>query len=67
MTRALGSDPEPRRIELYRPQNQLGDLLLNVPAIRALRDRGHFIGSHSCSHPTRMSACSSSMHVSGSG
>src|SRR5690349_2974777 len=34
-----GSDPEPRRIELYRPQNQLGDLLLNVPAIRALRDR----------------------------
>jgi len=39
MTRALGSDPEPRRIELYRPQNQLGDLLLNVPAIRALRDR----------------------------
>jgi ADP-heptose:LPS heptosyltransferase len=34
-----GSDLEPRRIELYRPQNQLGDLLLNVPAIRALRDR----------------------------
>jgi len=39
MTGALGSDREPRRIELYRPQNQLGDLLLNVPAIRALRDR----------------------------
>lgn len=34
-----GSDLEPRRIELYRPQNQLGDLLLNVPAIRAIRDR----------------------------
>jgi len=33
------TEPEPRRIELYRPQNQLGDLLLNVPAIRALRDR----------------------------
>lgn len=29
----------PRRIHLYRPQNQLGDLLLNVPAIRAVRDR----------------------------
>jgi ADP-heptose:LPS heptosyltransferase len=29
----------PRRIHLYRPQNQLGDLLLNVPAIRAIRDR----------------------------
>ncbi len=26
--------------------------------IRALRDRGHRIGSHSCSHPPRMSACS---------
>jgi hypothetical protein len=31
--------PEPRRIHLYRPQNQLGDLLLNVPAIRAVRER----------------------------
>lgn len=29
----------PRRIHLYRPQNQLGDLLLNVPAIRAIRNR----------------------------
>ena len=29
----------PRRIHLYRPQNQLGDLLLNVPAIRAIRRR----------------------------
>jgi ADP-heptose:LPS heptosyltransferase len=29
----------PRRIHLYRTQNQLGDLLLNVPAIRAVRDR----------------------------
>jgi ADP-heptose:LPS heptosyltransferase len=28
----------PRRIHLFRPQNQLGDLLLNVPAIRAVRD-----------------------------
>ena len=39
MTLARGSDPEPRRIELFRTQNQLGDLLLNVPAIRAVRDR----------------------------
>lgn len=31
--------PNPRRIHLYRPQNQLGDLLLNVPAIRAVRER----------------------------
>jgi ADP-heptose:LPS heptosyltransferase len=30
---------EPLRISLYRPQNQLGDLLLNVPAIRAIRER----------------------------
>jgi ADP-heptose:LPS heptosyltransferase len=29
----------PRRIHLFRPQNQLGDLLLNVPAIRAIRER----------------------------
>ena len=32
-------DAAPRRIHLYRPQNQLGDLLLNVPAIRAVRAR----------------------------
>ena len=32
-------DAAPRRIHLYRPQNQLGDLLLNVPAIRAIRER----------------------------
>lgn len=32
-------DSEPRRLHLYRPQNQLGDLLLNVPAIRAIRER----------------------------
>lgn len=30
---------EPRRIHLYRTQNQLGDLLLNVPALRAVRER----------------------------
>jgi ADP-heptose:LPS heptosyltransferase len=35
---------EPRRIHLYRPQNQLGDLLLNVPAIRAVRER--YPGAH---------------------
>jgi ADP-heptose:LPS heptosyltransferase len=29
----------PHRIHLYRPHNQLGDLLLNVPAIRAVRGR----------------------------
>src|SRR5882672_4938798 len=28
-----------RTIHLFRPQNQLGDLLLNVPAIRSIRDR----------------------------
>jgi heptosyltransferase-3 len=41
MTQAAGdeSPPEPRRIHLVRPQNQLGDLLLNVPAIRAIRAR----------------------------
>src|SRR5258705_3165324 len=27
------------RIHLYRPQNQLGDLLLNIPAIRSIRER----------------------------
>jgi len=32
-------DSEPRRLHLYRTQNQLGDLLLNVPAIRAIRER----------------------------
>lgn len=32
-------DAAPRRIHLYRPHNQLGDLLLNVPAIRAVRER----------------------------
>ncbi|HEY2923858.1 MAG TPA: glycosyltransferase family 9 protein [Candidatus Eisenbacteria bacterium] len=30
---------EIRTIHLYRPQNQLGDLLLNVPAIRSIRER----------------------------
>lgn len=41
MPRAAASPDarEPRRIHLYRPHNQLGDLLLNVPAIRALRER----------------------------
>jgi ADP-heptose:LPS heptosyltransferase len=32
-------DSAPRRIHLYRTHNQLGDLLLNVPAVRALRER----------------------------
>lgn len=31
--------PDFRTIHLYRPQNQLGDLLLNVPAIRSIRER----------------------------
>jgi len=41
MTAASGRmfSPEPERILLCRPQNQLGDLLLNVPAIRSIRDR----------------------------
>ena len=30
---------EIRAIHLYRPQNQLGDLLLTVPAIRSIRER----------------------------
>lgn len=33
------SHDAPLRIHLYRTQNQLGDLLLNVPAIRAIRER----------------------------
>ena len=33
------SEVDPRTIHLYRPQNQLGDLLLNVPAIRSIRER----------------------------
>ncbi len=33
------AESDPRRIHLFRPQNQLGDLLLNVPAIRAIRIR----------------------------
>ncbi|MGE5176495.1 MAG: glycosyltransferase family 9 protein [Hyphomicrobiales bacterium] len=33
------ADATPLRIHLYRPQNQLGDLLLNVPAVRLIRDR----------------------------
>ena len=32
-------NPDPARILLYRPQNQLGDLLLTVPAIRSIRQR----------------------------
>src|SRR5437867_863911 len=32
-------NPDPTRIHLYRPQNQLGDLLLTVPAIRSIRQR----------------------------
>lgn len=28
-----------RTVHLYRPQNQLGDLLLNVPAFRSIRER----------------------------
>ena len=39
---AIRLDPrsaDPARIHLYRPQNQLGDLLLSVPAIRSIRER----------------------------
>jgi peptidoglycan/xylan/chitin deacetylase (PgdA/CDA1 family) len=31
---------------------------LRASQIRELRSRGHLIGSHSCSHPMRMAACS---------
>jgi peptidoglycan/xylan/chitin deacetylase (PgdA/CDA1 family) len=31
---------------------------LAADGIRAVRDLGHVVGSHSCSHPGRMSACS---------
>ena len=31
---------------------------LNADQIRKLRERGHQIGTHSCSHPARMSSCS---------
>src|SRR2546421_11759443 len=30
---------------------------LNADQIRELRGRGHVVGSHSCSHPERISAC----------
>lgn len=33
---------------------------LTSAQIRELHRRGHIIGSHSCSHPTRMAACSAS-------
>jgi peptidoglycan/xylan/chitin deacetylase (PgdA/CDA1 family) len=33
---------------------------LRASQIRELRSRGHVIGSHSCSHPLRMTACSAS-------
>jgi ADP-heptose:LPS heptosyltransferase len=33
------ADAATRHIHLFRPQNQLGDLLLTVPAIRAIRER----------------------------
>jgi len=36
---ARAEPSEPRIIHLYRPQNQLGDLLLNVPALRSIRER----------------------------
>ncbi len=41
MTAAGGTTagPDPHRIHLFRPHNQLGDLLLNVPAIRSIRGR----------------------------
>lgn len=35
-----------------------GTGFLNAPQIRALHRRGHVIGSHSCSHPERMSRLS---------
>ena len=44
MPSAEPSGSEPRVIHLYRPQNQLGDLLLNVPAIRSIRER--YLGAH---------------------
>jgi hypothetical protein len=31
---------------------------LSRPQIRALRGRGHVVGSHSCTHPLRMASCS---------
>jgi peptidoglycan/xylan/chitin deacetylase (PgdA/CDA1 family) len=31
---------------------------LNTDELRELRERGHVVGSHSCSHPERMAACS---------
>ena len=31
---------------------------VDADEIRAVRDMGHVIGSHTCSHPARMSACS---------
>jgi peptidoglycan/xylan/chitin deacetylase (PgdA/CDA1 family) len=37
---------------------------VTVEQIRALRRRGHIIGSHSCSHPERMSSCGRDQLVS---
>jgi peptidoglycan/xylan/chitin deacetylase (PgdA/CDA1 family) len=36
---------------------------MNAAQIRALHARGHIVGSHSCSHPSRMSALSTSALV----
>jgi peptidoglycan/xylan/chitin deacetylase (PgdA/CDA1 family) len=33
---------------------------LTVPGLKELHGRGHVVGSHSCSHPLRMGACSRS-------
>src|ERR1035438_1012883 len=30
---------------------------MTIADLRELRSRGHLVGSHSCSHPTRMSHC----------
>ncbi len=39
--------------------NHIGEkTFLNTDQLRELRERGHVVGSHSCSHPERMAACS---------
>jgi peptidoglycan/xylan/chitin deacetylase (PgdA/CDA1 family) len=64
-----GGASAPRIAEMLRQRGWRGHFFITTdyigrPAflhraqIRALRDSGHVIGSHSCTHPQRMSSCS---------
>lgn len=46
------------RGHFYIPTDFIGSAtFLSRPQVRELRQRGHVIGSHSCSHPERMMSC----------